>query len=235
MRSLTSGFSLILCKLMSLGQYCRNRPPSFSLALCCQGECGLQKEVHEVCPLQPLDRPLSRVSVCRRAGGSSRKHGRTARPRRRLSCFGSWPAAESDFCAPCNWAEPPGLHSADQIASSPQSGSCRQQAVAAGLCQCARQTGGCPGRNCLAACGVGGRGADGGQSMYGFGQDTWQFFGNSSRSPRPALSLSPVLPLTGRCIGNGNLPTLTPSPPTQPTNLLALRNQCVLSLDAYPA
>ena len=96
-------------------------------------------------------------------------------------------------------------------ALSPQSGSCRQQAVAAGLCQCARQTGGCPGRNCLAACGVGGRGADGGQSMYGFGQDTWQFFGNSSRSPRPALSLSPVLPLTGRCIGNGNLPTLTPS------------------------
>ena len=48
----------------------------------------------------------------------------------------------------------------------PQSGFCRQQAVAAGLYRYAGETGACPGCTCLAACGVCGRGANGDSWYY---------------------------------------------------------------------
>ena len=62
-----------------LGQYCRSRPASLSLAPRCPDECGLQKGVRSPARSSSLDpaisEPVSRVSVCRRACGSSHKQG----------------------------------------------------------------------------------------------------------------------------------------------------------------
>lgn len=139
-----------------------------SLAPHGQGGCGLQKEVREACPLQFPEPGRFRAIItywhlCRRAGASSPKHGRSASPEAAAVLF--WALASSRRRLLRSWqlsssAWP--LAAQTRSAPTPQRGHSRQQAVAVELCQYARETGLCPGRTGFAACGVGGCGVNDG-------------------------------------------------------------------------
>ena len=138
-------FSVILRKLMPLGQYGRKRPPcsrccrvARTNAACKSTRTGL-----------PAPAPYPPFPNCYQGSRSSvslvisRTNAEQA-PRPRPSCFG-----------PCPWRyrpDPP---------PSPQSGFCRRQTTIAEICQYARETIFCRRRICPAACGLCGRGVNG--------------------------------------------------------------------------
>lgn len=123
----------------------------------CQGECGQQKYVRrpvaDSSPLKPaISEPLSSVNVFRRSGDISHKRGTSPSPeaaavllwalassRKRLLrslqlSSTAWPL-EAQTRSACNRLWPPGYINTPGI---------------------------CPGRTCLAACGIGGCGANDG-------------------------------------------------------------------------
>ena len=138
-----------------------------SLVPHCQGECDLQRRC--VRPArssslnQAVSEPLSRAGACRRAGGSSRKHGRSASPEAAAVLFWALASSRRRLLHPWQLSSSAcPLAAQTRSAPTPQRRHSRQQAVAVELCQYAREAGLCPGHTWLAACGVGGCGVNDG-------------------------------------------------------------------------
>ena len=116
------------------------------------------------CRIQFLEldhfRAIIKASACRRAGGSSHKPGAGASLKAAAVLFWALAGSRKRLLRSLELSRaawPPAAQT--RSASSPQSGFCRQQAVASGLYGYARANGLCPSCTCLAACGVGGCGA----------------------------------------------------------------------------